>query len=370
MRLSHRSIADKIIGLNWPIILWLFLLVATSIATLYSAAEGSFTPWAFRQGIRFLFFLPLIIIMAIIPIKWWFRLSYVIYAGALALLIMTDFMGSTAMGASRWLRIGPINVQPSEVMKICIVFALAHYFHKVSITNVKRIIYLIIPTLMVIIPVILVLRQPDLGTSLIILMLAAIIFFAAGVRIWMFIAVIVVGLAALPVVWNNMHDYQKARVTSFLNPEDDPLGNGYNIMQSKIAIGSGGLTGKGFMQGTQSQLNFLPEKQTDFIFTMFTEEFGFIGGVTLLVIYSLVLLQGYLIALQSNNQFGRLVATGMVSLIALHVFINTAMVMGMIPVVGAPLPILSYGGTFIMVMMVAFGMLLNVSLYRDKEIQK
>jgi rod shape determining protein RodA len=368
MEISHRSIGYKLASLNWLLILWLFVLIGTSIVMLYSAAEGSFMPWALRQGLRFAVFFPVIIVMALIDIKWWFRLSYLIYAGALLLLILTEVMGTTVMGASRWLRIGPMNIQPSEVMKVCIVFALAHYFHRLSIANVKRVVYLFVPIAMVLAPVILVLRQPDLGTSLIILMLSATIFFAADVRKWKFVLLIVLGLAALPLVWSQMHDYQKARVTSFLSPEDDPLGSGYNILQSKIAIGSGGVTGKGFMEGTQSQLNFLPEKQTDFIFTMLTEEFGFIGGVGVLLVYTLIIMQGYLIALQSNNQFGRLAAMGMVSLIALHVFINVGMVMGMIPVVGAPLPILSYGGTFIMVMMIAFGMLLNISLYRDTEI--
>lgn len=368
MATSSHSIWEKIALLNWPLVLWLLLLAIISTGMLYSAAEGSFTPWAIRQGLRFLMFFPVMIIIALIDIKLWFRFAYVIYAIALILLILTEIMGTTAMGASRWLRIGSMNIQPSEVMKICVIFALAHYFHQISTTNVKRIIYLIIPTILVFAPVALVLRQPDLGTSLIILMLAMMLYFAAGVRIWKFVAVIVLTLAALPVLWSFMHDYQKARVTAFMNPEEDALGAGYNILQSKIAIGSGGVTGKGFMEGTQSQLSFLPEKQTDFIFTMLTEEFGLIGGVVVLALYAMIFFQGYLVAMQSNNQFGRLVAIGMVSLIALHVFINTAMVMGMIPIVGAPLPILSYGGTFIMVMMIAFGMILNIDLYRDSEI--
>ncbi len=364
------NIVSRILKLNWGLIFLVSILAIFGFVVLYSAAEGNLEPWAFKQIVRFIFLFPLMLLMAIIDIKFWYKLAYPLYVLAFIAVILTEFMGVTAMGATRWLKIGFINIQPSEVMKTCMVFALAKYFHTNSLVNVRNTAYLLPPILMLIMPVLLILKQPDMGTALILLMVGGAMFFAAGVQIWKFLLVAAGGLSVLPVIWKHMHDYQKDRITSFLDPEHDPLGNGYNILQSKIAIGSGGFAGKGFLKGTQSQLSFLPEKQTDFIFTMFTEEFGFIGGVTVILIYAMIISYGIFIALSSRNHFGRMLAIGMISIFFFHVFVNIAMVMGLMPIVGVPLPLLSYGGTIMTSVIVGFALLLNVHLYKDVKIEK
>jgi rod shape determining protein RodA len=367
---KRRSIVEKLSVLNWSFITVMTAIACIGFVILYSAADGHLDPWASKQIMIFLGLFPVMITIALIDIRFWFRSAYFIYAVVLVALIFVEFAGATAMGATRWLRIGPINVQPSELMKLSVVFAMAHYFHTVSSANIGRVTYLIPPLLMILMPVALVMKQPDLGTAMILLMLGGIVFFVAGVRIWKFVVVGVAGIAILPIAWAHMHDYQKNRILSFIDPEGDPMGNGYNLLQSKIAIGSGGLMGKGLMQGTQSQLSFLPEKQTDFIFTMFTEEFGFVGGVTVIILYAILIAYGIVIASSSKSHFGRIMAIGAITIFFLHVFINIAMVMGLIPIVGVPLPLLSAGGTIMMTMLVAFGLLLNVSLYSDVTFDK
>ena len=364
-----RNLFGLVLGLNWSLIMLITLMSCVGFAMLYSAADGNFDPWASRQIIRFSIFFPVMLLIALIDIRVWFKLSYIIYFIMLMALVYTEFFGVTAMGATRWIRIGSFNLQPSEVMKICVVFALAHYFHNVSAINVGKILYIIPPMLIVATPAILVLKQPDLGTAFIIISVGAMIFFAAGVQIWKFVVVSILGLLSMPLIWMNLHAYQKKRVVSFLKPESDPLGDGYNLLQSKIAIGSGGFSGKGFAQGTQSQLSFLPEKQTDFIFTMLAEEFGFVGGVLTIIIYLIIITYGVIISINSKNHFGRIMGIGVTSIFFMHVFINIAMVTGIIPVVGAPLPLLSYGGTIMITMLVSFGLLLNVHLYKDRIIE-
>lgn len=364
------NIANRIFKLNWPLIFLISFLAIFGFVVLYSAAEGNLEPWSLKQITRFIFLLPLMMLLAIVDIKIWYKLAYPLYIMALITVILTEIMGVTAMGATRWLKIGFINIQPSEIMKICMVFALAKYFHSNSLVNVRNTTYLIVPILMLIVPVLLILKQPDMGTAIILLMVGTTMFFAAGVQIWKFILVGVGGLSVLPIIWKHMHDYQRDRITSFLDPEHDPLGNGYNILQSKIAIGSGGFAGKGFLKGTQSQLSFLPEKQTDFIFTMFTEEFGFVGGVTVIIIYAIIIAYGIIIALGSRNHFGRMMAIGIIGIFFFHVFVNIAMVMGLMPIVGVPLPLLSYGGTMMTTVMVGFALILNVHLYKDEKIEK
>lgn len=372
MARRRNGILPKILSLNWSYIFLITLISSIGFAVLYSAAKGSFAPWASKQMLRFIVFFPIMILIAIIDIRVWLKYAYVIYGIVLLLLVLVhvDLFNVTAMGATRWVKIGPLTIQPSELMKISLVFALARYFHYTSITNIHRIVHLITPVGIIAIPLLLTLLQPDLGTALIMGMVGGIIFFIAGVRIWKFVVVGGAALASLPVLWHFMHDYQKKRVLTFLNPDSDPLGAGYNILQSKIAIGSGGFAGKGFLDGSQSQLSFLPEKQTDFIFTMLAEEFGFLGGISVILLFGIVITYGVLIAVQSTNHFGRLMALGMTSVLSLHVFVNIAMVMGMIPVVGAPLPFLSYGGTMLMTMMVACGLVLNAALYKDEAISQ
>jgi rod shape determining protein RodA len=272
------------------------------------------------------------------------------------------------MGAQRWINLGFIQLQPSEIMKITLVLAMARYFHGATMEEIARPTHLIAPFLMLAAPAALVLRQPDLGTAIMLAMTAGVIFFLAGVKAWKFGVVIGAGLAALPVAWSFLHGYQQRRILTFLDPETDPLGAGYHILQSKIALGSGGIFGKGYLRGSQSHLNFLPEKQTDFIFTMLAEEFGMVGGLILIGIYVLVLIYGFAIALRVRNQFGRLVALGVVGTFFFYIFINIAMVMGLVPVVGVPLPMISYGGTAMLSLMIGFGFVMCAYVHRDVRI--
>ena len=365
---GHFSIGRKLWQIHWLFVLLVCATAAIGVAMLYSAANGSFDPWASRQTLRFGVGLGVMIVVALIDVRFWFKYAYLFYFLALVLLAAVEVAGSVGMGAQRWISLGPANVQPSEVMKIGLILALARFFHGRSVEEVGNPIYLIMPLVLVIAPVALVLRQPDLGTAGILIMASGALFFLAGVRVWKFALVGAAGLAAIPVIWQFLFDYQKKRVLFFLNPERDPLGSGYHIIQSKIALGSGGLFGKGFLQGTQSHLSFLPEKQTDFIFTMLAEEFGLIGGLVLIGLYLLLLIYGFAISLRSRNQFGRIVGMGITTIFFLYIFINIAMVMGLIPVVGAPLPLISYGGTAMVSLLFGFGLLMGVYVHRDVTI--
>ncbi len=368
---THRpKLTDKLRRVPWPLIAVLCACGGIGIAMLYSAAGASMEPWAIRQLIRFAAALVILLVVAISDIRLWLRLAYPLYGAALILLVVVDVAGFIGMGAQRWIDLGVINLQPSEVMKIALVLALARYFHRLASDDLARPWRLIVPALMILAPVGLVLKQPDLGTAMMLLAGGAALFFAAGVRLWMFAAVAAAGLAALPVAWQMLHDYQRQRVLTFLDPESDPLGSGYHILQSKIALGSGGLLGKGYLQGTQSHLNFLPEKQTDFIFTMLAEEFGLLGSLTVLGLYTLILAYCLAIAISARSQFSRLVAFGVAVTFFLYVFINMAMVMGLIPVVGIPLPLVSYGGTATVSLMIGFGLVMCVGVHRDVVIPR
>ncbi|MBB53785.1 MAG: rod shape-determining protein RodA [Magnetovibrio sp.] len=364
------TIGQKLRNIHWFFVFLICLTAAIGIAMLYSAANGSFQPWASRQLVRFGVGFISMIAVSLIDVRIWLRFAYVLYGLSLILLALVEFMGFVGMGAQRWLDLGYFNLQPSELMKIAMVLALARYFHSLTMEAVARPTRLVIPLMMVFAPAALVLRQPDLGTALMLIMAGGALFFVAGVRLWKFGLVFVSGLIAAPVGWQLLHDYQKRRILTFLNPEVDPLGAGYHIIQSKIALGSGGLLGKGFMQGTQGHLNFLPEMQTDFIFTMLAEEFGLVGGLGLLALYTLLLMFGAIIAMRANSQFGRLVALGVTVTFFLYVFINIAMVMGLIPVVGVPLPLISYGGTAMMTLLVGFGLLIGIWVHRDVSISR
>ena len=369
-RNPEMSLGQKFWQINWGMILLVILIASFGFAMLYSAANGNLSPWASRQMLRFGVGLAILLFVAVIDIRFWFRYAYVIYFGCFVLLIAVELMGIVGMGAQRWIDLRVIQLQPSELMKVALVLALARYFHGVAAEDIGRITTVIFPTLLAAAPAALVLRQPDLGTAGMLLMAGAAVFFVAGVRIWKFGLVLVAGLAAIPVAWQFLHDYQQKRVLTFLNPESDPLGSGYHILQSQIALGSGGLFGKGFLQGTQSHLNFLPEKQTDFIFTMLAEEFGMVGGLILLGLYLLLMVYGIAIALRARNHFGRLLAMGLTTNLFLYVFINIAMVMGVIPVVGVPLPLISYGGTAMLTIMTSLGLLISVYVHRDMRISR
>ena len=362
------TISQKILNIHWIFVFLICLTSAVGIALLYSAANGSFQPWASRQLVRFGVGMVVMLAVSLVDIRLWLRFSYAFYIISLLLLGLVEFMGFVGMGAQRWLDLGYFNLQPSELMKITLVLALARYFHGLTMDDVANPTRLILPIFMVLVPAILVLRQPDLGTALMLMLASCVIFFVAGVRLWKFGLVSILAVIAAPIAWQFLHDYQKRRVLTFINPESDPLGSGYHIIQSKIALGSGGLLGKGFMQGTQGHLNFLPEMQTDFIFTMLAEEFGLVGGLGLLGLYVLLIGFGAIIAVRSNSQFGRLIAIGVTITFFLYAFINIAMVMGLIPVVGVPLPLISYGGTALMTLLIGFGLLIGVWIHKDVTI--
>ena len=364
------SLGRKILQINWGLVLLITATAAVGIAMLYSAANGSWNPWATRQIARYGVGLVILITIALVDIRFWYRYAYLIYGILLVMLIAVEVVGSVGMGAQRWINLGVIKLQPSELMKVGIALALARYFHGVSAEDVRRIPYLLAPILMIGAPSALVLKQPDLGTALFLIMTGGAVFFVAGVRLWKFGLVFAAAGAAVPIAWSMLRPYQQKRILTFLDPETDPLGAGYHILQSKIALGSGGLFGKGFMQGSQSHLNFLPEKQTDFIFTMLAEEFGMVGGLVLLGLYMLIMVYGFAISLRSRTHFGRLLAMGITSMLFLYVFINIAMVMGLIPVVGVPLPLISYGGTAMLTLMIGMGFLICAYIHRDVTISR
>jgi rod shape determining protein RodA len=364
------SFSEKVWRINWGLVLVLTAIAAVGVLSLYSAAGGRFEPWAARHGIRFAGALGLMLIVALIHPKVWLGLAWPIYIIAMLMLVAVDVVGKIGMGAQRWLVLGPLQIQPSEIVKVAVILVLARYYHGLRPNQAGQFLYTLPPLAIILAPVALVMVQPDLGTALMVLMGGGIMLFVAGVRVWMFLMAAIGAVACLPVAWSFMHDYQKKRVLTFLDPERDPLGAGYHITQSKIAIGSGGLFGKGFLKGTQSSLNFLPEKQTDFIFTTYVEEWGMIGALVLLALFALILVWGYSIALRSQHHFGRLVAMGVTAMMFLYVFINTAMVMGLLPVVGVPLPLVSNGGTAMVSVMFACGLLVGVNVYRDAQLPR
>lgn len=371
MRLNtDLNLRQKIYHLGWGLVLLIVIMACVGFISLYSAAGGNMDPWASKQMTRFVVGCLGMLIVALIDVKWWFRLAYPIYIAGFILLIIVEAMGQIGMGAQRWINLGFIQLQPSEFMKIAVVMALAKYFHTATALDMRSIRFLLPAVFLIMLPVGLVLLQPDLGTSIMIVMAGIAMLFLAGAPIWMFAVGGGVVAAALPIAWNFMHDYQKKRVQTFLDPESDPLGAGYHITQSKIALGSGGIEGKGFMQGTQSKLNFLPEKQTDFIFTLWAEEWGFIGGIFVLIIAALIFAYGIWISQRCRHAFGRLLAMGLTINFSLYVFINIGMVMGLLPVVGAPLPLVSYGGTSMLAVLVGFGLMLSCNIHRDSKLSR
>jgi rod shape determining protein RodA len=364
----RQSIAVKLLAVNWGLLLLLCCIAGIGFAMLYSAANGHWQPWASKQMIRFVVAVMVMLAVAAVNLRFWLRWAYSIYGCTFLLLVAVELRGAVGMGAQRWIDLGIIQLQPSEMMKIALVLVLARYFSALTPEEIGRPTRLAAPALLVLLPAALVMKQPDLGTAMMLVLTGGAIFFLVGVRWWKFALVLAAGGAAVPILWRFLKDYQKARIASFLNPESDPLGAGYHSLQSKIAIGSGGLFGKGFLMGSQSHLSFLPERQTDFIFTMLAEEFGLVGGLVLLGLYTLIFVYGFAIAFRSRSHFGRLLALGVTVNFFLYVFINTAMVMGLIPVVGVPLPLISYGGTSMLTVMYGFGLMMCVYVHRDARI--
>lgn len=367
---DHIGLGDKLRLLNWGLVALIVTIGLTGIALLYSAGGMSWKPWAGAQLTRFAIGLVMMIVIAMIDVRVWLRIAYPLYGVVLFLLIVVEIMGHVGMGAQRWINLGFFVIQPSELMKIALVLALAKYFHSMNLESIGEPIKLAAPVAMVLIPVGLVLLQPNLGTATLLMLASGALMWAGGVRWWKFVIVFAIAAAILPIAWHHLHDYQKARLMTFMNPGADPFGKGYNIMQSKIALGSGGLFGKGFGQGTQSQLQFLPEKHTDFIFVVLAEEFGLLGALFLLTLYFLLIAYGYLIAFTCHNQFGRLTAFGLTTTFFLYVFVNVGMVTGTIPVVGIPLPLVSYGGTAMMTLLIGCGLLLGISIHRSVRMSR
>lgn len=369
-RNPNLTLKEKLYNLNLTYFFFIFLLGGIGVMMLYSAANGDWDVWALKHFVRFAFGVSVMVVLTFCDIKIFLRYAYYFYFATLFLLIVVEIAGHTGMGATRWINLGFMKLQPSELMKIALVLALAKYFHSTTLQNIETIRGIIQPLMMAFVPAILIMMQPDLGTALMLLFTTGVILFVVGVQLWKFVAVGAGVLVMLPIAWQFLHDYQQKRVLTFLNPERDPLGAGYHIMQSKIALGSGGVFGKGFLHGTQSHLNFLPEKHTDFIFTMLSEEFGIIGAIFVLFVNFLILMYSYSFALRTTSYFGKLVIIGLTTNYFLYIFINIAMVLGLLPVVGVPLPLISYGGTVMLSVMASFGIIMAIYVNRNTNLGK
>ncbi len=363
----------KVFHLNWALILLLTAVAAFGWLMLYSIAGGNIETWAKPQMQRFGLGLTIMFIVAFTPIWFWRNMSGLAYVIAMILLLIVEFFGVVGMGAQRWIDLGFMRLQPSELMKVTLVMMLATYYDWLDDKRISRPLWVLIPVLLIMAPTVLVLMQPNLGTSVMLIAAGAAVMFAAGVSLWYFagVAALVGGVVASIMLskgtpWQLLHDYQYRRIDTFLDPAADPLGAGYNIIQAKIALGSGGWAGKGFMQGTQSRLNFLPEKHTDFIFTTLGEEFGFLGAFSLLALYALVLVFCMIAAMQNKDRFSQLLIIGVAANFFLYIAVNLSMVMGMAPVVGVPLPLLSYGGSATLVILLAFGLVQSAIVHRPR----
>ncbi|MBL4790887.1 MAG: rod shape-determining protein RodA [Kordiimonadaceae bacterium] len=364
-RTVNKSILQRLLGLNWIVILAMTAIAGMGTAMLYSVAGGEIDPWASRHAIRFGIALIVMLVIAVTDIRYWMALAYPAWVLGVLLLLWVEFAGVVGgLGAKRWIDIGFMQLQPSELMRIPVALALARYFHARTFQQGRRLVALLPPLALIGIPTALIFNQPDFGTGLTIIGGGVVILFLAGLPAWLFVGGAISALAAIPVAWTLMKQFQKDRILTFFNPESDPLGSGYQITQSKIALGSGGVTGKGFLEGTQSHLNFLPEMKTDFIFTVLVEEFGLVGALAVLLLYGGVLMYGLLMGIGCRNQFGRLLASGLAMTLFFYVLINIGMVMGLMPVVGMPLPLISYGGSAMLTWAIAYGLILSVATHR------
>ena len=365
----YSSAFAKLQSINYSLLGLIISLFLVGLAALYSISNGDFNSWPLKHSQRFILGLIIFFLVIFFDLRLIFSYAYVIFFLSIISLVIIPFFGIESNGATRWINIAGISLQPSEFVKYTLILALAKYFH--SINNDSSFIKtLIIPLIITIVPVLLVITQPDLGTALIILLGGISLFWISGLNYKYFIVGVFSILCSLPVLWQYLKDYQKDRVLTFFNPERDPLGNGYHIMQSKIALGSGGIFGKGYMEGTQSHLNFLPEMQTDFIFTMLGEEFGFIGTLLLLLIYAALIMISIRLALKSRSLFSKYLSLGVCNVFFIYVFVNIGMVTGLLPVVGVPLPFISYGGSSMLAVMFGFGLLMNCYINRNIIIEK
>ncbi len=363
----------KVLYLNWALVILLSAIAGVGFLMLYSVAGGRLDLWAEPQMKRFALGIAVMLVIAFVPIWFWRNMAALAFGVSLILLIAVEFIGVSGMGAQRWIDLGFMRLQPSELCKITLVMLLAAYYDWLDIDKTSRPVWVLIPVAVILLPTLLVLRQPDLGTALLLLMGGGVMMFLAGVHVLYFIVVGAAGVGLLAMVmssrgtdWQLLKDYQFRRIDTFLDPSTDPLGAGYHITQAKIAMGSGGWTGKGFMQGTQSRLNFLPEKHTDFIFTTLSEEFGFLGAFSLLGLYALVIIFTVVAALKMRDRFAALLTLGIASTLFFYFAVNMAMVMGLAPVVGVPLPLVSYGGSAMLVLMIAFGLVQSAHIHRAR----
>ncbi|WP_300520028.1 rod shape-determining protein RodA [Aliiroseovarius sp.] len=364
----------KVLYINWVLVLLVSAVSSVGFLMLYSVAGGNFDLWARPQMERFALGMVLMFITAMVPIWFWRNMAGLAYLVGLALLVLVELVGASGMGAQRWIDLGFMRLQPSELMKIAMVMLLAAYYDWLDVSKVSRPLWVALPLILIVIPTALVLRQPDLGTSILLVAGGGTVMLLAGVSLWYFAVVITGGVGLVTAVilsrgteWQLLNNYQYRRIDTFLDPASDPLGAGYNITQSKITLGSGGWTGKGFMQGTQSRLNFIPEKHTDFIFTTLAEEFGFVGAASLLALYVLILFFCVVSALQNRDRFSSLLILGIAMTFFLFFAVNMAMVMGLAPVVGVPLPLVSYGGSAMLVLLLGFGLVQSAHVHRARQ---
>lgn len=362
------TLTQKFLRVHWGVLLVATLIAVLGTATLYSVAGGSVKPWAEHHALRFLFGLGLVLTMAAVPLRIWIGLAYPVFASALVLLCLVPIVGVETLGARRWLSLGPVGFQPSELMKVALVVALARYYQWLPSERVSRPFWVLLPLLMIAVPVALTLRQPDLGSATLFACVGVGLMGLAGVHWGYAIAAAAsIGIGA-PLVWNGLYGYQRRRIEVFLDPEKDPLGAGYHITQSKIALGSGGVSGRGYIQGTQSQLDFIPEKHTDFIFTIFAEEWGFAGAAILILLFILLIGMVLRMAHGCRSVFGRLLIGGLALTLFAYAFVNMAMVTGLVPVVGVPLPLFSYGGTAMTTIMVALGLAMSAHVHGQEQV--
>ena len=364
----NQSISDKILAFDFQLLLLILALGIISILAMYSSEMGHFSYYTQSHLYRFSIFFLIFIIISFFRIQFWYKSAYLFYFLVMILLFGVDLFGVTASGSKRWISLFFINLQPSELMKVSLIIFLARYYDKIPTTNVNNLKYIFIPFLSFMIPAFLVASQPDLGTAVLIAISGLIVIWLTGFKIKYFLYSFFVLFCLIPIGISFLKPYQKTRILTFLNPERDPLGAGYQIIQSKIAVGSGGIFGKGFLQGSQSYLDYLPEKQTDFIFTLFSEEFGFIGSLVLLTIYALIIYRIAVIGSESRNNFARLFCFGFAAAFFVYVTVNMAMVLGLLPIVGAPLPIMSYGGSSMLSIMIGLGIVMSCKIHNQEDL--
>ena len=367
---DNLSFREKILALDFPLIFLILLLGTISLFAMYSTEQGKFGYYTQSHFYRFAIFFMVFMIVSFFRVKFWFKSTYLFYLIVLMLLIAVNIYGITSSGSKRWINLFFLNLQPSELMKVALIIFLARYYNKIPSEYVSNVKYIFLPLFAIIVPVFLVAAQPDLGTAILIAIGGGAVIWLAGFRLKFFLYSFFILICLIPVGISLLKPYQKSRILTFFNPERDPLGAGYQIIQSKIAVGSGGIFGKGFLQGSQSYLDYLPEKHTDFIFTLFSEEFGFVGSIVLLLIYVLIIYRIVAIGNQAKNNFSKLYCFSFAAAFFTYVAINMSMVLGLLPIVGAPLPIMSYGGSAMLSMMIGLGIVMSCKIYRDTEFNK